>query len=360
MGLSRRNFLKFTAAGIAGSWPLAARAEPYVNNTGLGRGQYVWEGWKAKEGPVVVVVSRSAQLAHVYRGGIEIGMASCATGRPGVPTPTGVFLIRGRHRQRGAKGAAERLTWTGVPLHARNAARYPASYGCVRLPSGFAKLLFDMTDRGAVVVIADERTYPYDVVHAGLLGSRRREEAQVGLDLDHQAAVTDASRAAPTLAVVVSASDRTAYVMRDGVVEAAVPASVRRPETRLGTHVYSLVDAVQEGGASRWIAFGLGERPTDQHLATWLGTAALERVSLVGRGRSLPALDAGRPGTTLVVTDDAAPAAARAAPQSLVVLAGESSPTVSAAPAPVVHARSRRRRSAEPRRSMVEALLASP
>ena len=56
-------------------------------------GEYVWEPELSPEGPVVILVSLPEQMAHVYRNGIEIGVTTVSTGRPGHLTPTGVFVI---------------------------------------------------------------------------------------------------------------------------------------------------------------------------------------------------------------------------------------------------------------------------
>jgi L,D-transpeptidase-like protein len=56
-------------------------------------GQYVWEPERAPEGPVLMVASITEQVAYVYRNGIRIARSSVSTGRPGHPTPTGVFTI---------------------------------------------------------------------------------------------------------------------------------------------------------------------------------------------------------------------------------------------------------------------------
>ena len=41
-------------------------------------------------GPMAIVVSLPDQLVYVYRDGIRIAVSTCATGRPGHETPTGV------------------------------------------------------------------------------------------------------------------------------------------------------------------------------------------------------------------------------------------------------------------------------
>jgi hypothetical protein len=49
----------------------------------------------------------------------------------------------------------QRLTWTGIAMHAGNLPGYPASAGCVRLPVDFAASLYSVTTIGTTVIIAD-------------------------------------------------------------------------------------------------------------------------------------------------------------------------------------------------------------
>ena len=46
-----------------------------------------------------------------------------------------------------------RLTWSGVGMHQGRVPRYPASHGCVRIPSGIASTVFAKTDLGTPVSI---------------------------------------------------------------------------------------------------------------------------------------------------------------------------------------------------------------
>ena len=62
-----------------------------------------------------------------------------------------------------------RLTWSGVALHAGQLPGYPASHGCVRLPKEFAELLFGVTKLGMTVVIADDKSQPEEVTHPGMV-----------------------------------------------------------------------------------------------------------------------------------------------------------------------------------------------
>lgn len=128
----------------------------------LDPGEFVWKPERAKSGAVQVVVSLPQQLAYVYRSGTLIGVSTISSGKPGHGTPAGTFPIlqkRKDHRSNKYNDAPmpymQRLTWSGVALHGGNIPGYPASHGCIRLPTKFAKHLFSVTDLGSVVVVTD-------------------------------------------------------------------------------------------------------------------------------------------------------------------------------------------------------------
>lgn len=137
-------------------------------------GDYDWNPERSLAGDVVIVVSLPQQLVHVYRGGVRIGESTISSGRPGHDTPTGVFTILQKqkmHRSTLYDDAPmpfmQRLTWDGIALHAGRLPGYPASHGCVRLPAAFAESLYDVTDHGGVVIVADDATFPAEVVRPG-------------------------------------------------------------------------------------------------------------------------------------------------------------------------------------------------
>src|SRR4029077_6504042 len=76
---------------LAETFTEGIRVSPETVN--LKPGQYVWEPERAPEGPLLIVASITEQVAYVYRNGIRIARSSVSTGRPGHPTPTGVFTI---------------------------------------------------------------------------------------------------------------------------------------------------------------------------------------------------------------------------------------------------------------------------
>ena len=96
--------------------PLARKLKP---------GDYIWHPEVSPNGPVVVLVSLPDQLLYVYRNGVRIGKSTVSTGKPGKRTPTGVFTVlqkKVQHESSIYKGAQmphmQRLTWTGVAMHA--------------------------------------------------------------------------------------------------------------------------------------------------------------------------------------------------------------------------------------------------
>ena len=92
---------------------------------------------------------------YVFRNGVRIGRSTVSTGKQGKRTPTGVFTVLQKkvdHESSIYKGAKmphmQRLTWTGIALHAGQLPGYPASAGCVRLPVDFAAKLYPVTTIG--------------------------------------------------------------------------------------------------------------------------------------------------------------------------------------------------------------------
>lgn len=271
--VSRRSALGLGLGGLAAMMVGPAAAARYVAPVGMKPGSFEWHPDRSPEGAVVVICSLPEQLLHVYRGGIEIGVSTCSTGKAGHRTPTGVFTILEKQRQHVSsiyKGAQmpnmERLTWGGIALHAGNLPGYPASHGCIRLPLKFSALLYEVTHLGVAVIIADERTQPANVVHPGLLlpdvaeAEARALTASVGQKKVH--GPWDAVVQYPMASVVISRADGMAHVARDGMVKASYPVGFVDKAKPIGTHVYSLIGPAADGSGLTWLSFGLGKKPT--------------------------------------------------------------------------------------------------
>jgi hypothetical protein len=311
-----------------------AAAERYVSNVALKPGEFVWKPEASPSGAVVMIVSLPEQLVHVYRGGVEIGVSTCSTGKPGHRTPTGLFKILEKERRHTSsiyKGAQmpnmERLTWTGIALHAGNLPGYPASHGCVRLPLKFSALLYEVTHLGVAVIIADERTQPASVVHPGPILSAVAEAEVRALTGEIAAKKPhgpwDAVVRYPVTSVVISRKDGRAYVMKDRRLEAAYPVSFRMPGKPLGTHAYSLVGPAADGSGLVWLAVGTGKSKSEAHIVRWNGEEVMRRIVFRDEARARQIAARFHPGSTLLITDAPAPPSSRATPGQFAVIASE-------------------------------------
>ena len=90
-----------------------------------------------------------------------------SSGSDGYETPPGVFSIVQKELEHhsnlyddASMPFMQRLTWTGIALHAGALPGYAASHGCVRLPNDFAEHIYDLTKVGMRVVVAREGIAP--------------------------------------------------------------------------------------------------------------------------------------------------------------------------------------------------------
>jgi hypothetical protein len=123
-------------------------------------GQYVWRDVPASAGAERVVVSLADQMAYLYRGDTIVAASTISSGKAGKDTPTGIFSVldkRPMYRSKKYDNAPmpwmQRIDQYGIALHAGYNPGQPASHGCVRLPSAFAKKLYSVTDLGTPIYI---------------------------------------------------------------------------------------------------------------------------------------------------------------------------------------------------------------
>jgi hypothetical protein len=114
----------------------------------------------APGGAIHILVSIPEQKAWVFESGLLLATAPVSTGKRGHETPVGRFHILQKavhHRSNIYSNAPmpfmERLTQSGIALHAGHLPGYPASHGCIRLPWGFAKKLYGLTGGGTRVTV---------------------------------------------------------------------------------------------------------------------------------------------------------------------------------------------------------------
>lgn len=125
--------------------------------------------------PLVAVISLASQRISVYDGSGMIAQSRVSTGMAGHQTPAGVYSILQRNRYHESNiysGAPmpfmQRLTWSGIALHAGVVPGYPASHGCIRLPAEFATKMWGLARIGTRVVIAHGDLVPTEIAHAKL------------------------------------------------------------------------------------------------------------------------------------------------------------------------------------------------
>ena len=125
----------------------------------LKNGQFLWKDGADEVSRVVV--SLSDQMAYAYDGDELVGVASISTARKGYITPAGVFEVLGKDRDYRSKKFdnapmpfAQRIDEYGIAMHGGEPIPgYPASHGCIRLPTKFAAKLFTATDVGTKVLV---------------------------------------------------------------------------------------------------------------------------------------------------------------------------------------------------------------
>jgi hypothetical protein len=125
--------------------------------------------------PLFFVISLRNQHVSVYSSDGLYARSPVSTGKPGHPTPRGIFGIIGKERKHHSNlysGAPmpymQRITWSGVAMHQGVVPGYPASHGCVRLPYDFARRMFGITQGNERVIISRQDIAPAPFAHPKL------------------------------------------------------------------------------------------------------------------------------------------------------------------------------------------------
>lgn len=265
---------------------------------GLRAGQYVWAPEVAPSGPLLLIVNLATQRAILFRNGVPIAASTVSTGRPGYETPAGIFTIlqkRVEHYSSTYDNAPmpymQRLTWRGVALHAGQLPGYPASHGCIRLPAGFAKLLFGVTRVGMTVVITRHAVTP-----------RVAPTPELALSPPTGVRASDAMEWHPEkspqgpVSILVSAADRRAVILRNGVEIGSATVTVDGPVTATRAFALKGIDAAGQ----HWVSLDLGPGPVEEArvpTTEWRRFHAPDSFR-----RAVAGIVA--PGTTIILTPD--------------------------------------------------------
>jgi hypothetical protein len=260
----------------------------------------------ASKGPLQIIISIADQRISLYENGILIAQSSVSTGVERHPTPLGVFSVIGKkkwHRSNIYSGAPmpymQRITWSGIALHAGDLPGYPASHGCIRLTNAFAIRLWHLTKRGTRVIIAPEDVRPVEItnpqlfaqkprvasmspesgtptlasndgvaaagVHAPLVSGIPVSSPDEGAKASDPASAGARARKVVPISVFVSRQSSRLFVRRGFTPLFDVPITIRNPAEPTGTHVFSVMESKNlespnEDAAIRWTVVSVPER----------------------------------------------------------------------------------------------------
>ena len=124
------------------------------------------------QGPLIISVSIAQQRLRIYDANGLFAESPVSTGMPGHSTPMGVFSVIQKqkfHQSNIYSGAPmpfmQRITWSGIAMHAGVLPGHPASHGCIRLPMAFAVKMYGWTRMGARVVVTPGEITPASFSH---------------------------------------------------------------------------------------------------------------------------------------------------------------------------------------------------
>src|SRR6202140_3206905 len=236
------------------------------------------------KGPLQIIISIADQRVSLFDNGTLVARSSVSTGTQGHPTPLGVFSVIGKqrwHRSNIYSAAPmpymQRITWSGIALHAGVVPGHPASHGCIRLKNDFAVRLWHLTKRGTRVIIAHDNVQPVEITNPHLFkpkamsGSPEFQAATVAaaatggspvsnaetpettsLQVPGSAAAGSAPKKIVPISVFVSRKLGKLFVRRGFSPLFDVPVKIENPEEPLGTHVFTAMEFQNEDAAIRW------------------------------------------------------------------------------------------------------------
>lgn len=124
------------------------------------------------QGPLIISVSIDQQRVSVYDANGLYAESPVSTGMKGHSTPMGVFSVIQKqkyHQSNIYSGAPmpymQRITWSGIAMHAGVLPGYPASHGCIRMPMSFAVKMYNWTRMGARVFVTPGTVSPESFSH---------------------------------------------------------------------------------------------------------------------------------------------------------------------------------------------------
>src|SRR5438105_3157767 len=299
------------------------------------------------QGPLIIAVSIDRQKVRIFDDNGVFAEAPVSTGMRGHPTPIGVFSVIQKHKFHHSNiysGAPmpfmQRITWSGVAMHAGVLPGYPASHGCIRLTHNFASELWGMTRMGVRVIVAPEDVQAVEFAHPALptptltpasapvTNAERAKSAQAAAEAKLEEATKvaaeagaleaaktqeafaaarvawDAEKASDAATAVIRAGERSTepisvfvskkagriYIRQAWTPIREAPVTFKDPDLTLGTHVYVAMEPTEDSKAMRWLAVSLAP--------SLPGAETRARGRRGDRAEAQPAAQPGRPRET--------------------------------------------------------------
>ena len=198
------------------------------------------------QGPLIISISIAQQKMRIYDSNGLFAESPVSTGMPGHPTPMGVFSVIQKHKFHHSNiysGAPmpfmQRITWSGVAIHAGVLPGHPASHGCIRMPMSFAVKMWNWTKMGARVIITPGDVAPATFSHPLLAtlkvqpqptaAEEPKTNTAAGAKVDK---AVDPETNASAAVAQTKAELRSNFAHDDGAKPAAEEAPSSAPQTR--------------------------------------------------------------------------------------------------------------------------------
>ncbi len=170
---------------MAGFTAVALDGSSSANATQSRQGERTSQS-RAAGSPLLAVIALAQQRISVYGASGKIMEAAVSTGVRGRDTPAGIYSILEKEEDHhsnlyddASMPFMQRLTWTGIAMHAGAVPGYPASHGCTRLSYGFAQKFYPVTKLGMRVVIVREDIAPVEIEQPEMFDHGRPPEPGV-------------------------------------------------------------------------------------------------------------------------------------------------------------------------------------
>src|SRR5262249_8404510 len=213
------------------------------------------------------------------------------------PTPLGVFSVISKARwhtsniySNAPMPYMQRITWSGIALHAGVLPGYPASHGCIRLTNDFAVRLWHLTKRGTRVIVARDEVHPVEVSNPHLFAAKPKvasvapesgvatnpgsdaiaaaaspaplisnaKAPEDGKSSDSAAAAV--SKKSTSISIFVSRKLSKLFVRQGFNPLFDAPVEIQNQSEAVGTHVFTAMDLQNDGASMRWTVVSVPER----------------------------------------------------------------------------------------------------